>query len=270
MQPSLDHTGKRPPDYHLPCPRCASQCKTIAGRNKKTVGVWEDGKGGRRTWCIRCQAKDRDRSGRIDSAPSPQKTRSRDTSETARWLWSQSKPLQGSLGEIYLREQRGLNLQSLPATMRFLPANGQHKASIITAFGLADGTDPSDLELEDDVTAVHLTKLDETGAKLNKIMLGAVSGQPLCLAPLNDACGLAITEGIEDALSVHLATGLGAWAAGSARHLEKLSKVVSSFTQCVSVIADTDPVGRQSAKRLVQDLNELGFETFLCCPGRNI
>ena len=47
-------------------------------------------------------------------------------------------------------------------------------------------------------------------------MIGRSTGAPIVLAPLTDALGLAITEGIEDALSVHEATGLGVWAAGSA------------------------------------------------------
>ena len=46
------------------------------------------------------------------------------------------------------------------------------------------------------------------------------------LAPMNDLLGLAITEGVEDALSIHAATGLGAWAAGAASRLPALADAV--------------------------------------------
>ena len=95
------------------------------------------------------------------------------------------------------------------------------------AFGLADGTEPADLELDHDVSAVHLTRLTPEGEKLNKIMLGPMSGQPLCLAPINDLGGLCVTEGIENALTMHLGTGLGAWAAGAANNLPKLATAMS-------------------------------------------
>ena len=42
-----------------------------------------------------------------------------------------------------------------------------------------------------------------------KITIGSPTGAPLVLAPMNDLLGLAITEGIEDAISVHQETGLG-------------------------------------------------------------
>jgi hypothetical protein len=50
---------------------------------------------------------------------------------------------------------------------------------------------------------------------------------PIVVAPLNDLLSLAITEGIEDALSVYEASGLGVWAAGSAPHMAKLAAAVA-------------------------------------------
>jgi hypothetical protein len=43
-------------------------------------------------------------------------------------------------------------------------------------------------------------------------MIGRSIGFPIVLAPVNDGLGLSITEGIEDALSLHQATGLPQWA----------------------------------------------------------
>jgi hypothetical protein len=69
------------------------------------------------------------------------------------------------------------------------------------------------------VRGVHLTRLTPDGRKAPidpvKIMLGECGGKPIVLAPINAGLGLAITEGIEDGLSVFEETGLGVWAAGS-------------------------------------------------------
>lgn len=264
MQPNLDRNNRRPPDYHMPCPACGPKCHTAANRNRKTVGVWEDRRGGRRTWCIRCGRKDRDKYHAAQGTL-PARPKEKDTSRAANWLWSQSQPLKGTLGEVYLRRTRGLNLPSLPATMRYLPPRGSHPASIVTAFGLAEGTEPFDLTLEAAVSAVHLTRFDENANRTGKLMLGAVSGQPLCVAPTNDACGLCITEGIEDALSVHLATGLGTWAAGSATHMPKLAQCVPTWVESITILADKDQTGLRNAKRLHDSLAGLGFETRLSC-----
>ena len=61
---------------------------------------------------------------------------------------------------------------------------------------------------------VHITRLaadgsGKAGTDRDKFMRGLARGSPIVLAPPNDLLGLAITEGIEDALSVYAATGLG-------------------------------------------------------------
>jgi hypothetical protein len=60
------------------------------------------------------------------------------------------------------------------------------------------------------LSACTLTKLNADGigkadADASKIMIGKSAGWPICIAPRNDLLGLAITEGIEDGLSVHQA-----------------------------------------------------------------
>ena len=55
------------------------------------------------------------------------------------------------------------------------------------------------------VKGIHLTLLrsDGTGkadVTPNKLMIGASAGWPMVIAPVSDAGGLAITEGVEDAL----------------------------------------------------------------------
>ena len=94
---------------------------------------------------------------------------------------------------------------------------------MIAAIGLAEEPEPGVLAIRDNaVRAVHLTRLTpdgrgKAGTAADKVTIGQGSvGTPIVLAPPNDLLGLAITEGIEDGLSVHAATGMGARAAGSA------------------------------------------------------
>jgi phage/plasmid primase-like uncharacterized protein len=82
---------------------------------------------------------------------------------------------------------------------------------------------------------------------------------------MNDLMGLAITEGIEDALTVHQATGLGAWAAGSAGYMLKLVAAVEHLAgreydaspDCITIMADDDDDGRRHARALAAALAEL-------------
>jgi len=86
-------------------------------------------------------------------------------------------------------------------------------------------------------------------------MIGRPNGSPICIAPPNDLLGLAISEGIEDALSVHQATGLGAWAAGSASFLPKLSEVVPSYIETVTIYATGQVHGSDYEPVTVYDYN---------------
>src|SRR5215213_4098451 len=88
------------------------------------------------------------------------------------------------------------------------------------------------LALEDSAAmGVHLTFLrpdgnDKAGGVEDAKLTGCKgsTGSPICLAPPNDLLGFSVTEGIEDALSIHEATGLGvwAWAAGTAGRMPAL------------------------------------------------
>jgi hypothetical protein len=129
---------------------------------------------------------------------------------------------------------------------------------MIAAFGLAEETEPGGLFIPDDaVLGVHLTLLRPDGsgkanADPDKITVGPSMGAPIMLAPPNDLLGLAIREGIEDALSVHQATGRGAWAAGSASRMPALADAIPSFVNCVTIFADDDDTGRRGAHSLAR------------------
>jgi hypothetical protein len=94
-------------------------------------------------------------------------------------------------------------------------------------------------------------------------MIGKSLGMPIVLAPPNDLLGLAITEGIEDALSVHEATGLGTWAAGAASRLPALVSAIPGYIDTVKTIMDDDVAGRRFARELATRIADRNIEVRL-------
>jgi hypothetical protein len=184
----------------------------------------------------------------------------------AAWLWSRRRPIvEGSPPSLYLRK-RGY-VGPIPATLGYLPAIGEHPAAMIAAFGFAPEIEPGIIAPSADVRAVHLTRLTPQGDKACsdpvKLTLGPSMGVPIVLAPMNDLLGLAITEGIEDALSVHAGTVLGSWAAGAAGRMPALVGAVPDWTDCVTIYAHADDTGQRHAIELADALTARGFEVFL-------
>lgn len=184
----------------------------------------------------------------------------------ARFFWSCRLPIvDGSPAFRYLREARHHD-GPFPPTLGYLPPlKSHHHPALIAAFGIPDEPEPGVITMRDEaVGAVHLTLLKPDGSgkadvKPDKIMIGPVTGNPIVLAPMNDLLGLAITEGIEDALSIHQATGLGAWAAGSAPHMAKLAAVVPEWTDSITICVDNNGAGRQNADELARGLKARGI-----------
>jgi hypothetical protein len=185
--------------------------------------------------------------------------------ETAAWLWAQRKPITGSIAERYLRDVRGITC-ALPKTLAFLPARKrEHHPAMIGAFALVDEPEPSVVGAPKDVGSVHLTLLKPDGsgkadATPAKLIIGSPRGMPIILAPPNDLLGLAICEGIEDALTAHAATGLGAWAAGAAGFMPKLAAVVPSYIEAVTIFAHADKAGEAGARQLATVIRRRGIE----------
>lgn len=245
----------------LPCPTCGPHCRSPANRIRRVMRVWTKHDGTQAFSCIRCGAK-----GPLKAAPGPAGNSRPDATDIAqrtrlaRYLWQSSTALPLTMGETYLRRARGYS-GSLPPTLRYLPAGERHAHALIAAFGLVAEVACGELASPDAPPAIHLTRLAPNGlARLDKIMIGPVSGHPIVLAPVNDGLGLVIAEGIEDALSLHEATGLGAWAAGSASHLTKLADAVPSYVSCVTLAEDDDEAGRTATSRLGAALVARGFE----------
>jgi CHC2 zinc finger/Toprim domain len=188
--------------------------------------------------------------------------------DTARWLWRASKPTTGTIVEVYLRS-RGITMPP-PAMVRFLPSRRSDlQPAMIVPYGLPAEMEPGLLDIaEDAITAVQLTFLrpDGTGKaeiKPNKITIASSAGMPMVLAPVNDLLGLAICEGVEDAMSVHRATGVGAWASGGASFMPKLSATVPDYVEAVTIFAHDDDAGQRGARDLADTLVVRDIEVFV-------
>jgi hypothetical protein len=187
--------------------------------------------------------------------------------ERAAWLWAQSRPLEGSTAERYLRQARGY-AGPLPATLGFLPRKGEHSPALIAAFGLPQESDPGVLAAPKTVGAVLLIALTGDGSckaeiKHPKKIVGSPEGLPIVVSPINDLCGLGFCEGLEDGLSVYQATGLGVWVAGGAGFLPKLAAAVPAYVEHVTIFAHRDAAGQAGATALARNLVDRGFSVSL-------
>jgi len=187
-----------------------------------------------------------------------------------KWLWAQRQPIEATV-ECYLRKVRGYR-GLLPPTIGFLPGSNLYPPAMITAFGMARETEPGQLAIDDSaVTGIHLTKLKPDGSakagiegEPDKVTIGQGNTCPVWLAAINDSMGLVITEGIEDALSAHQASGKGAWAAGAAARLPAMAQWVPSYVESVTLLVDADDSGEKYSTQLAEALVARGFEVLMC------
>lgn len=260
------------------CPLCGPARTARANRVRKVLRVYRDEPDFIRFHCARCSERgwqsragrrrlpqDRARIERLQAdAVARDAQHKRERAALALRLWQQAQSADFTTVHMYLLA-RGI-FCPIPATIRHLPARDDYPPVMITAFGFADEPEPGLLAIADSaVRAVHLTKLKPDGSgKADvpnpKIMIGSAPGVPLVLAPCNDLQGLAITEGIEDALSAHCITGLGAWAAGAAGRLPDLAVAVPDYVECVSLRPDADAAGQKHSQQLAKGLDARGIE----------
>jgi hypothetical protein len=267
--------------FDVACPLCGPERQSHVNQKRRVFRIWRTDDGFASFRCARCEEEGfvcRE-NGRADNAPATSKISAnrryleKKADEAAdrqrakaRWLWGRRRPLVGSIAERYLRETRGYG-GALPEAIGYLPESGENYACMISALRL------NSVRGAAEVQAVHLTKLASVGRKAgteaDKIVVGSPRGAPIVLASINDGLGLIIAEGIEDALSVHEATGMGAWAAGSAPLLPYLADVVPSYVECVTCVVDDDKAGRRKSDELAVKLEARGIETRLFYPARS-
>jgi hypothetical protein len=189
--------------------------------------------------------------------------------DKAAWLWSQRKPISGTPAERYLRERRRISCP-LPQTLAYLPQRKpeQHPA-LISAFTIScDEPEPGIIGVPRDVGSVHLTLLKQDGSdkadvEPNKIIIGSPGSLPIAVATPNDLLGLCVCEGIEDGLTAHQATGLGAWAAGNAGRMLSLAAVIPNYIECVTILAHDDKAGQDGARKLAEALYQRRIEVIV-------
>lgn len=269
--------------YDVACPLCGPDRRRESNRNRTVFRVWYISPGFMSYSCARCGVRGYARAnevvlarpaglpgGRLErQTASPTSNEAR--RDKARRLWSRRRPIEGTPAETYLRRARAYG-GPLPATLGFLVSRGDYPPAMIAAFGEAGEPEPAIVCISDDAVAgVHLTRLapdgrQKAGTETDKMMIGTPLGSPIVLAAPGDLAGLAITEGIEDALSVHEATGLGAWAAGAASFMPALATAVPGWIECITILVDDDNAGRANAYLLADRLEQLGISFRLITP----
>jgi hypothetical protein len=275
--------GGRIGQHDVACPFCGPSRRSPVNQRRKVLRVWRFEEGFATFHCARCGESGHTRSATAPPPDPVELAAARQTAEErerqaaaerldkARWLWSQRRPIAGSIAETYLRQARGYGGE-LPATLGLLPARGKHGPAMIAAFGMTAEPEPGVIKIADDsVMGVHITRLrtdglGKAGTERDKIMVGRSLGSPIVLAPANDLLGLSIAEGIENGLSLHEATGLGSWAAGCASRLPALADAVPFYTECATVLVDDDPEGRRHAGELARRLKDRGIEVHALLP----
>jgi hypothetical protein len=276
--PGLDDlrplVGNRLGRHDVPCPVCGPTRRAPRNKIREVLRIWVLSPDFMSFVCARCDLRGyaRDPNGQQVDRAALERARSEAAEmrrvETirrlgiSRYLWNRRRDPRRTVVETYLREPRGIACV-IPATIGFLPPRGRHGPAMISAFGMAIEAEPGVLAMPDDaVVGVHVTRLLPDGSGKDdregeaKITIGHCYGSPIVLAPPNDLLGLSIAEGIEDGLSVHQATGLGAWAAGTANRLPKLAPAIPWYIDGTTVVQDDDPDGRRYAEQLVEAIRQ--------------
>lgn len=164
----------------------------------------------------------------------------------AQRIWSECRPIAGTVAEIYLRSRGIVNNHSLEY-LRFHPNLRYDDAISCPALVAGISTWPSS-----EIHAIQRTYLTKDGHKIggdsSRKTLGSVSGGAVRFGPAGNS--LVVAEGVETTLSVHLATGQPAWAALSAGNFKNLKLPETPIAQTMIIAADNDAnfVGQKSAK----------------------
>jgi Toprim domain len=280
------------PVTDAPCPLCAST-KSAFGAKRKVLRIWNSDDGFATFKCQRCGesgfahkgGNNVPRGNAYDEAvgmvsafkapPTVVKQPNPDTGNTelARALWRRSVPARGTIVETYLRRRCCWVDTEM---IQFLPARGGHPPAMIVPFGMPFEPAPGILDIRTaDIFGVQLTKLKPDGsgkAKVepNKITLGRCVGYPIVLVPPSDLMALTIAEGVEDALTSHIVSGRGAWAAGGAGRMPDLADKVPGYIESVTILVDNNSAGRRGSEGLARRLYARGVEVFMLNVGGSV
>ena len=161
----------------------------------------------------------------------------------AKRIWDEGQSVaSGDEVDLYLRS-RGLQLAAYPKTLRFHPALGYYEkddsgkskkvceySAMLACIQGADGH----------AVTLHRTYLQSgqkaLGRESKKVLSSGINGAAVRLFEPTEE--LAVTEGIETALAVHLSTGKPVWAAITAGNMEKLW--IPESVRRICIYADND------------------------------
>jgi phage/plasmid primase-like uncharacterized protein len=206
----------------------------------RKLGLWPEGKSEAAPWQRHAQtvnppvqSTDDDRAKKQEAAQA-----------AAIALWRRSRPITGTLAEIYLRH-RGFTGAIPPTVFRFGSCKHRSDGRFYPALVAA-------VVMNGDVTngvAVHRTFLRSDGrgkaeVDPDKMTLGPCRGASVPMASASSV--VAVAEGIETALSYMQATGTPTWAALSAGGIRNL--ILPPEISEVVIAADPDPVGMMAAR----------------------
>jgi len=157
-----------------------------------------------------------------------------DRTQIALRIWSQSVPLQDTLGWRYFTERRGLHIGLLDDLGHVLRWYERDKA-IIGLMTTPIGNVPC---------GIHRTHLNPDGTKRERKMLGRQG--VIKLSPDEQVTeGLGLCEGVEDGLSLLLLGWAPIWAASCAGAIKTFP--VLSGVESLTVFSDYDEVGMNAA-----------------------
>jgi hypothetical protein len=158
-------------------------------------------------------------------------------------IWSQSVNPIGTIVEHYLREHRGLALDTdiAGSVVRF------HGSLYFDAFNRCPGmVCLLQNVVTDEPCGIHRTFLDrDTGAKIDRKMLGIAKGAAIKF-DADPQSVLTIGEGIETVLSARAAGYSPAWALGSSGAV-KAFPVLTKLAE-LTILEENDPTSRRDVK----------------------
>lgn len=166
----------------------------------------------------------------------------------ARRIWREASDPRGTLAERYLN-RRGLELSDslCGSVLRFhagikLMETDEGISIFRPALIVAFRPVLNDEETEPP-TAIHRVFLNPDGSKIEKKMLGPVTGCAIKLdADETLSHGLGVCEGLETALAVRATGWRPVWAVGSAGAIAKLAPIPG--IACLTIFADHDESGK--------------------------
>lgn len=260
--------------HDVACPECGPEKQKKASQKREVLRIWlkEDFASFK---CARCDLAGYAFAAQSRASIQPTRlgkftqTEENDTPERqrskAQWLWSKATAIGSTPAANYLRA-RGIGC-TLPSTLRYLrPRKAEHHHALIAPFALASEPEPGALHVaEKHIYGIHLTLVaadgkGKAGTERDKIMIGPSNGWPIILAPPNDGLAMGIAEGIETALSMHMQTGIGVWAAGCAGRLPAIADKIPDHIEAVTIAAEDDPAGQRGALQLYERLHARGIE----------